>query len=234
MRILMVTQWFDPEPSFKGLVFARALAERGHEVRAITGFPNYPGGKLYRGYRIRPWQRELMNGIPVMRVPLFPSHDRSVIRRIATYASFALSASTIGAMAARPADVIYAFWPPPTVGLPTAVLSAVTGAPVVLDVEDLWPESVAASGMLGNRMALAVLGKWCDWVYRRASGISVLSEGFRLKLLEKGVPESKIRVIYNWCDESAGAARGTDRDLARRLGLPAGKFLVMFAGTLGL
>ena len=64
MRILMFTQWFDPEPTFKGVAFARALERSGHEVRVITGFPNYPGGKVYPGYRIRPWKHEVIEGIP--------------------------------------------------------------------------------------------------------------------------------------------------------------------------
>ena len=76
MKILLLTQWFQPEPFFKGLPFAKALKNRGHEVEVLTGFPNYPGGKLYPGYRVRLWQRELMDGIRVNRVALYPSHDR--------------------------------------------------------------------------------------------------------------------------------------------------------------
>ena len=70
MRILIISQWFDPEPTFKGLLFARELQRLGHEVEVLTGFPNYPGGKVYPGYRIRPFQREIIGGVPVLRVPL--------------------------------------------------------------------------------------------------------------------------------------------------------------------
>ncbi|MEI7895053.1 MAG: glycosyltransferase WbuB, partial [Myxococcales bacterium] len=66
MRILLLTQWFDPEPTFKGLAFARELTRRGHEVEVLTGFPNYPGGKLYPGYVVRGVQRERMEGISVI------------------------------------------------------------------------------------------------------------------------------------------------------------------------
>jgi hypothetical protein len=85
VRILFLSQFFSPEPFFKALPFATALARRGHEVEALTGFPNYPGGRLYPGYRVRPWQRETLEGIPITRVPLYPSHDRSIIRRTLTY-----------------------------------------------------------------------------------------------------------------------------------------------------
>src|SRR6187551_3181899 len=85
MRILYLTQWFEPEPAFKGLAFAKALVERGHEVEVVTGFPNYPIGKVYPGYRVRAYQREVIDGIVVHRVPLYPSHDRSSFRRGLNY-----------------------------------------------------------------------------------------------------------------------------------------------------
>ena len=97
MRILLLTQWFDPEPFFKGLPFVKALIARGHDVEVLTGFPNYPGGTVYDGYRIRPLRRERIDGISVLRVPLYPSHDTSSVGRILNYTSFALSAATIGA-----------------------------------------------------------------------------------------------------------------------------------------
>ena len=85
MKILFVTQWFDPEPTFKGMSFVKELRDLGHDVEVLTGFPNYPGGKLYPGYRVKFLQRETLEGIRVTRVPLYPSHDRSAIRRIANY-----------------------------------------------------------------------------------------------------------------------------------------------------
>jgi hypothetical protein len=68
MRILMLTQWFDPEPAFNGLQFALALQARGHSVQVLTGFPNYPGGKVYPGYRIPLWQREVVGGNPARMI----------------------------------------------------------------------------------------------------------------------------------------------------------------------
>ena len=88
MRILMLSQWFDPEPFYKGIPFAKELVKLGHEVEVLTGFPNYPEGKLYNGYRIKLFQRETMDGIPVIRVPLYPSHDTSATKRIANYVVF--------------------------------------------------------------------------------------------------------------------------------------------------
>ncbi len=108
MRILLLTQWFDPEPmSFKGLAFARELVKRGHEVEVLTGFPNYPGGKVYPGYRVRPWRREVMDGIRINRVARYPSHDGSGARRALNYASFATTAASLGPLLVRKPDVVY-------------------------------------------------------------------------------------------------------------------------------
>src|SRR5687768_5950120 len=96
MRILLLSQWFDPEPTVKGMLFAKSLRNAGHEVHVITGFPNYPGGKLYPGYRVRWKQHEVSDGISVTRVALYPSHDASAIRRILNYVSFAATATLAG------------------------------------------------------------------------------------------------------------------------------------------
>ena len=89
-RILLITQWFDPEPTFKGLLFATELVKKGFYVEVITGFPNYPGGKVYPGYKIKVFQSENINGIKVVRLPLYPSHDNSKLKRILNYVSLFL------------------------------------------------------------------------------------------------------------------------------------------------
>jgi glycosyltransferase involved in cell wall biosynthesis len=228
MRILFVTQWFDPEPCFKGLQFALALQARGHSVQVLTGFPNYPGGKVYPGYRIRFWQREVMHGIPVLRVCLYPSHSRSAIGRVLNYFSFAVSASALGVLLVKPADVAYVYHPPATVGLPALTLKYLRRIPFVYDVQDLWPDTLAATGMVNDSVSLRLLGRWCQLVYRAAGRIVVLSPGFQQRLIERGVPAKKVRVIYNWTHALPSAA--PDAALKELL---SGKFVVLFAGNLG-
>ena len=93
MRVLFLTQWFDPEPgAIRGLPLAKYLAQMGDEVEVLTGYPNYPGGKLYPGHKMKLWNRETLDGIQVLRVPLYPSHDSSAIGRLANYTSYALAA----------------------------------------------------------------------------------------------------------------------------------------------
>ena len=232
MRILLLSQWFDPEPGIKGLNFAKALAALGHDIEVLTGFPNYPGGRVYDGYRIRPLQRECMDGIPVVRVPLYPSHDTSSLRRILNYTSFALSSAALGTLCVKRPDVVYVYHPPPTVGLAALAMRSLFGCPFVCDIQDLWPDSVASSGMLNSTWAHGALGSWCRVLYRAASHIVVLSPGFKETLHRRGVPIEKIDVIYDWCDEQT-LSTGQPTEAGRCLLGPRDRFNVVFAGTMG-
>jgi glycosyltransferase involved in cell wall biosynthesis len=236
MRIVFVTQWFDPEPgAIRGLPLARWLQERGHEVRVITGVPNYPGGKVYPGYRIRLWQWEQMSGVPVLRVPLYPNHGQSAVGRIANYTSFAISAATVGLALIGSADVAYVYHPPATVALPAVALKLLRGLPYVYHIADMWPESVVESGMLGRRGTRIVehaLSGWCKFAYRHATTVTVLSPGFKRLLLERGVPADKIEIVYNWTEEDVFRPVPRDPVLAAKLGLENG-FNVIYAGNFG-
>ncbi len=228
-RVLILTQWFDPEPTFKGLVFARELVRQGFEVEVITGFPNYPGGKVYPGYRVKLIQKEVIDGVNVTRVPLYPSHDKGAKGRILNYASFAASSLFYGLFFAKNADVIYAYHPPLTVGVTAALLRLFRRTPVVYDIQDMWPDTLRATGMFSNERALKVVSAVCDWVYKRVDHIVVLSPGFKRLLIERGVPSAKIDVIYNWCAEDSISDCCGDLPA----GFPSEGFRVLFAGNMG-
>lgn len=232
MRILFITQWFHPEPFLKGLPFAKELVRLGHEVQVLTGFPNYPGGRLYAPYRIRLLQREEIEGVHVVRVPLYPSHDKSGSRRFFNYMSFAICAAVIGPWVVKRADVAYVYHPPATVQFSAAAIRLFRRIPLVYDIQDLWPDSLAASGMFTNRFGLWCVDRVCRILYRLAKKIVVLSPGYKDELIKRGVPQDKLEVIYNWCDDSNAAPVKKDPALASQLGL-AGHFNVMFAGNLG-
>jgi glycosyltransferase involved in cell wall biosynthesis len=237
MRLTFLTQWFDPEPgAIRGLPLARALVRRGFDVEVVTGFPNYPDGHVYPGYRIRPWQREAVDGVSVLRVALYPSHDQNPIHRVANYATFALSSAVLGPLLTRPADVLYVYHPPPTVGVAAAVFRRAHRVPIVYHIADMWPESALESGMLGQGAARAVaqatLGAYCKWVYGQCKAITVLSPGFKRLLVERGVPADRVHVVYNWADDDLFRPLPRDEGLARELGM-AGRFNVVYAGNLG-
>lgn len=232
MKILFLTQWFQPEPFFKGLPFAKALAARGHDVEVLTGFPNYPGGKVYPGYRVYLFQRVMMEGIRVNRVVLYPSHDKSAFHRILNYLSFAISSFLLGLWTVRRPDVIYVYNLVTLV--PTAFLIRLFfRCKVILDVQDLWPESVINSRMLRNRVLLNLLNGICRQAYRKVDQLVVLSEGLKQEFINRGVSSDKVDVIYNWCDESSIQIDVSPTDLNKSLEF-SGKFIVLFAGTMGI
>jgi lipopolysaccharide/colanic/teichoic acid biosynthesis glycosyltransferase/UDP-N-acetylglucosamine:LPS N-acetylglucosamine transferase len=226
MKILLVTQWFDPEPTFKGILFAKSLQKHGHEVEVLTGFPNYPGGKVYAGYSVKGYERETVDGITVHRVYLYPSHDGSGRRRVLNYASFAIAAAWRALLVRRP-DVAYVYHPPATVSLPAFVLRTLRGVPFVYDVQDLWPDSLSATGMVSSKRVLAAV-QWCmSRVYARAARVVVLSNGFRRILQERGTHEGGVDVVPNWADEA-------QIDLtAEPYVLPDPGFHIVFAGNMG-
>lgn len=201
MKILLLTQWFDPEPTFKGLLFAQALKEQGHDVEVLTGFPNYPGGKVYEGYKIRAYQKDVIDGITIHRAPLYPSHDSSAIKRVLNYLSFAIGTFFVGLIKTKNIDVIYSYHPPLTTTLSAYLLGLFKRVPFVIDVQDLWPDTLSATGMVKNKKALFLVGKVCDFIYKKAAKIVVLSPGFKERIESRGVSKDKVETIYNWCNE---------------------------------
>lgn len=232
MRILILTQWYPPEPAILLQELAQSLQNRGHELAVLTGFPNYPSGEIYPGYHLRWRQRETLAGVPLIRVPLYPDHSRSGIRRVLNYISFALSSALLGPWLAPRPDVMFVYHPPLTIGIPAYLLSRLWRVPFVYQIQDLWPETLRATGMLHNERLLGWIDRFARSVYARASHILVISPGFRANLLNKGVPADKIHVISNWVEFEDGPAAHSDPELAAQLGL-AGRFNIMFAGNMG-
>jgi colanic acid biosynthesis glycosyl transferase WcaI len=228
MRILFYSQWWQPEQFFKGLPFAKALVERGHQVEVLTGFPNYPSGKIFPPYRLKFFQKEIMEGVKVNRVFLYPSHNSSALKRISNYLSFMVASMLIGPFLVGRADVVYAynlvtlapFW---------TVMKWLYHSKVILDIQDLWPESILSTGMMGTRWYFKWFDKLCKWLYSRADKVIVLSPGFKEYLVAKGVPEEEIEVIYNWCDESSFPSETISQE-----GIAEERTLrILYAGTMG-
>jgi lipopolysaccharide/colanic/teichoic acid biosynthesis glycosyltransferase/glycosyltransferase involved in cell wall biosynthesis len=232
MRILLLTQYYPPEPVTKFADVARALREQGHDVQVITGFPCYPAGKTYLGYRQRPYHEETANGILVTRVPQFPDHSRSIIRRACYYLSFALMAATIGLWRARTADVILVYQSAAPTGVAAWFLSRLKRIPYVLDVADLWPESVAASGMMRSRILIQMISACMRFIYHGAARITVITEGYRQRLVELGVPAEKLSLVHYWHAAGQFDPLPYDAALARKEQLEA-RFNVMYCGAMG-
>src|SRR3990172_1119581 len=233
MRIVVLTQYYPPEPIPKPHELARGLAERGHEGVVITGFPNYRAGKLYPDTRLRLWKWEILDGIRILRLPLYPDHSRSVVRRALNYGSFAVAAALLGSVLGGPVEVIFAEHPPLTIGLAAWVIGWLRRVPFLYAVNDLWPESVEATGMVRSSRVLDNLGRLERLVYRRAAAIAVIFPGFNANFPRKRVPPEKGHVIPHWADESLFRPLPPDSPVGKNPGLGGG-FHGGFGGAVGL
>lgn len=235
MKILIISQYFEPETMARGLTLATGLVKHGHTVFVLTGFPNYPKGELYPGYRQKLFFKEVMNGVTVYRVPTFISHDSNSFRRAANYLSFMFSAFILGLIRIPKFDVAYVYHPPITTCLSASMLCLFRRKPFICDIQDIWPDSVGATGMLDSPKLIGVLDKMCDFVYRRASHIVTISNGMKEKIVSRGVGSEKVSVVPNWCDEDNILNPETlDLVFEERLStVLSGKFNIIFAGNIG-
>jgi glycosyltransferase involved in cell wall biosynthesis len=233
MRILIVTQYFWPE-EFRVNDLALALRSRGHEVSVLTGKPNYPGGKYFPGYGFFGRATEDYKGVRVVRVPLIPRGSGGRLRLLLNFLSYALIGSLLAPLRCRGSfDVILVYEPTPvTVGLPALVLKQLKRAPLLFWVQDLWPESLSATGVVRARWILALVDRLVRFIYRHCNLILVQSRAFMPHVRAQGVPSERIRYYPNTAEELYRTVAIEERAPEREL-LPPG-FRVMFAGNIGV
>ena len=235
MKILFLTHYFPPEvnaPANRTHEHCRRWVRDGHEVTVITGVPNHPRGVIFEGYRNRWRQEETVDGIRVIRTWMYLTPNSGFARRVVNYLGFALTATLASFRAERP-DVVVATSPQFFVGVAGAVVSKLKRRPFVLEVRDLWPKSIVELGQLGPGPILSALEALERWLYRSAAGIVVNTRTFRGHIMERGVAEDDIELVYNGIDPERFAPRPKNAALLERHGL-AGRFTVAYVGTLGL
>jgi len=214
---------------------ARALRARGNDVQVVTGFPNYPDGRVYPGFRQRPYQRDLLQGVTVHRAPLYVSHDADPRRRAANYLSFAISANVIAVTRQSRVDATLVHSTPATVAVPAMAMRLLRRTPYVVYVQDLWPDTVMASGLLAegaHRGVERVLNRFCDGVYQHAQSIAVTSPGMADIIVRRGISAKKIFVVPDWVDERHFHPASPSRDVLNDIG-KLSPFTVMYAGAMG-
>jgi len=229
MRVLVLSQYFWPE-SFRINELVTALNAKGVGVEVLTGKPNYPDGKFFSGYRAWGCTREFFQGVPVHRVPLLP-RGRGVLRLALNYLSFILSGLVFAPwlLRGRRFDAIFVFAPSPILqAIPAIWLGWLKRSPVLLWVQDLWPESLSATGQLTHPRALKTVEYVVRWIYRKVNLLLVPSRAFmpRVQTLAEDMP-----VVYypnSFLEEERGGAQ-PDVDCP---GFDCG-FPVLFAGNLG-
>jgi glycosyltransferase involved in cell wall biosynthesis len=231
VRILVVSQYFWPE-GFRINEVSRTLVEYGHELDVLTGQPNYPEGKVYPGYNFWKWAHEKVAGINVSRVPLIPRGKNSKVRLALNYISFIIFGTIIGCWLKRRRkyDVVFVYGVSPILqALPGLFLGWIKRAPVVLWVQDLWPESLSATGYVKNRFVLWAVEQLVRFIYKHADLLLVQSHAF-MEPVHKLASGTPIRYYPNSVDECF--LLRTDQKIPDLPGLNA-PFSVVFAGNIG-
>jgi glycosyltransferase involved in cell wall biosynthesis len=236
MKVGIVTQWYPPEPAFIPASLAAELLARGHHVRVLTGFPNYPYGVLYPGHRQRWTHVEVANGVSVRRVPLYPNHDGSGLRRAANYLSYGVSSSVAGVRFLAGADVVYVYLTPATAFMAAAVLRTLDRVPVVIHIQDVWPESVTESSMApsgrAGRLIDRTLHAAMRAVYRMSAGVAVIAPSMRDLVVSRGADPRTTEVVLNWADEKLFRPVPPSESARRSIGY-RDRCTIMYAGTMG-
>ena len=237
MHILFLSHYFVPEnnaPAARVHALAREWSRLGHRVTVLTGVPNVPDGVAYEGYENRLRQTEWVDGIRTIRVWTYLAANRGRVRRGLNYLSYMVAAGLAGIGLRPRADVVIATSPQFFAGLAGVAVSRAQGAPFVLEVRDIWPDSITAVGALREgHVVVRALGELELALYGAAQHIVTVGEGYRQNIIAKGVSPDKIDVVTNGVDSDLFMPRDADAELLRRLGL-TGKYLVTFAGTIGM
>lgn len=231
MKLLIVSQHFFPE-QFRISDLALGLKARGHSLTVLTGLPNYPKGKIYPGYRRFLPYKENWQGITIIRVPMIPRGKGSHFRLTLNYLSYAIMSSLLAPFLCRDKyDSIFIFQTSPiTQALAGIVLKKLKSTPVFLWVQDLWPESLSATGKVRSPLILKWVGRFTRFIYRNCDKILIQSRAFEKNILEHGIDENKIIYYPNSCEEFYKPLSPIPSD--KMLSLPEG-FRVMFAGNIG-
>jgi glycosyltransferase involved in cell wall biosynthesis len=235
VRILFISHYFPPEvnaPASRTHEHCRRWVADGHEVTVLTGVPNHPAGILFAGYRNAWLQEEEIDGIRVIRTWEYLAANAGFLPRILNYVLFGLTA-ILASRRVREPDVIVSTSPQFFCGLAGAVIARLKKRPFVLEVRDLWPESIVELGQLRRGVILRVLEMLENWLYRSASGIVVNTRAFIGHITERGYPRDRIRLIYNGIDPEKFRPKPPSKALKSRFDLE-GKISVAYLGTLGL
>ncbi len=231
MRIVLFTQYYFPESVAIPHELAKGLVRRGHSVVSVTGFPNYPHGKVYDGYKQKLWQMDEIDGVKVIRLPVYPDHSFSIIKRFTCFLSLAITSSLFGPIFSGPVDVIFVFHTL-TLGFPALLLGLFRNCPIIFNLQDMYPESLTTVKMSKNSLIYRSVNRVANFIYEKSTAISVLSPGFKKHLIMKGVNRRKIHIIYNWADGEVYMPNVRDEQLAFEWGMKD-RFNVVFAGNMG-
>ena len=233
MRILIVSQYFWPE-GFRINEVVRTLVERGVQVDVLTGKPNYPQGTIFEGYRAWGAQVESWAGAAIFRVPIFPRGARGALRLVLNYMSFVAMGLLFGPwmLRKRPYDVVFVYGLSPILlAIPAIFLSWLKRRKLIVWVQDLWPESLAATGYVRDPRILAAVGWLVRWIYARTDLLLVQSRAFETPVAAMA-PGKSVLYYPNSVDSTFSEPPSPDVLLPQIPAMESG-FPVVFAGNVG-
>ncbi|MEU8261776.1 glycosyltransferase family 4 protein [Micromonospora sp. NPDC048999] len=232
MKIGILSYHFPPEPAFIPGSLAEELATRGHEVRVLTGFPDYPGGHVYPGWRQRWRYQTHSERLTVRRVPRYAGGDGSAKARMASWLSFAGSAALAGRRYFGAVDALYVFQLPAVTFAAAGLLRLLGRLPTVLHVQDVWPEEDLSGAGEARRLS-GRLDATLRRIYQEADSIAISAPSMRDLLVSGGTEPDRVRVVLNWTDERIFRPTEPSR-AAQRLIRRDNRCVVMHAGTIGV
>lgn len=234
MKILFLTDNFPPEvnaPASRTFDHVREWKKAGHDITVITCAPNFPKGKVYEGYKNKLRQTEMMDGIRVIRVWSYIAENKGFFKRTLDFISFSVSSFFAGLFVK--CDIIIATSPQFFTALSGRTLSFFKRRPWIMEVRDLWPESIKSVGAMKDSLFI----KYFEWeerrCYRSAKHIVVVTDSFKRNLMARGIDEAKISVVKNGANRELFRPMEKDHEIVRQLGLE-GKKVIGYIGTHGM
>ena len=235
MKITVICQYYPPEQAPIGVMLrelSQELAGNGHQVTVVTGFPNHPSGRVFPGFKRKPFSTSQEGGVKVIRCWLYVSPKKTVFGRLLNFISFGIS-SFLAVLFFEKPDLILSVSPPLSNGFTAMMLKGIKGCRYIFNVQDIYPDAAVNAGVVNDSRLIGLFQKLEMSIYRKACKVTVISEGFRDNLVKKGVPSGRIEIIYNWIDASEIGPRPRENDFALKQGL-VGKFVVLYSGTIGI
>jgi glycosyltransferase involved in cell wall biosynthesis len=236
MHILFLCHYFPPEvnaPASRTYENAKRWVRAGHEVTVLTCHPSHPGGVVYPGYKNSVHAWEEIDGIRVLRVGTYLSANKGFVRRTANYVSFMVSA-VLQCWRVKNVDLVVSTSPQFFCGMGGYFVSRLKRRPWVLEIRDLWPESIIAVGAITNRRVIRMLEGIESFLYRKADRIVSLTNAFKRHIMARGIPAEKIAIVTNGADLERYVQGERMNDLRKELELDEGVFLASYIGTHGM
>jgi hypothetical protein len=234
MKILFLTDNFPPEvnaPATRTYEHCQEWIKEGTEVTVITCAPNFPHGKLYKGYKNKLYQKEYIDGIEVIRVWSYMSSNNGFTKRVLDYLSFSFISFWVGLF--QKFDIIVATSPQFFTTWTGYGLSKLKRKPWIFELRDIWPESIKTVGALNQGYIINALEKIELALYRDATKVVAVTDAFKANLISRGIAPQKIEVVTNGSNLELFFARKKDTELLKKLNLE-NKFIVGYIGTHGL